>query len=204
MGVHTDLPFDRGSTFFGGVIPDGTAYLEGKNLEGKEYLTNEPDSNGGTSREVWLKIVRNVASIALPPKRCAKYLADGTVPLGTRCDGLIHAVGDTPAGIVDHLLPSSGIPIGDLGYLVIEGPTIGTSVHSTFSGVAVGDRLVPGTGTTTVSSDAGELQKQDLTGTTATLGNNIQNVVGFADAAVANTAVDTDIPMVVALRSRMG
>jgi hypothetical protein len=89
------------------------------------------------------------------------------------------------------------VPDGDLFYLVVEGPSVVTQLSASASTLAIGDRLVPGTGTSATNDDAGRVAKQDLTGATATLGNNIQNALGFAgeaNAAVVNAKVKIGPP----------
>jgi hypothetical protein len=187
-------PFERGSSFYASgakeaIFSDPIHYL------GKEYVF-EPNSeqssqanNGAldsSGRRVRVKVVQNKSGVNLKPARVAHYKASD--PYETQLDGYTFAVGDRPAGVIDEFLPAAGVADGDLFYLVIDGPTKVTQLSASASILAIGDRVVPGTGTSATNDDAGRVVKQDLTGATATLGNNLQNVVGFA--AVANNSVE--------------
>jgi len=209
-------PFARGETFANGNLEilnaaTGPYGLGGINLEGKEFVF-EPnaDGEGGASygllgpdpngRPIRVKVVRNVSGIALKPKRLVRYqLATAGINLETRVDGYTAAVGDVPAGIVDEFLPLAGVPDQDLFYLVIDGPTIGTSLTTGSVSINQGDRLVPGAGTNKTSADAGCLDSQILTGATATLANNIQNRVGRSDSITQVTTNTANVPVVVHL-----
>jgi hypothetical protein len=181
MARDEAAPFARGETYYNGEAID-SGNLGGINLEGKEYVIE-----GDDGRPVRLKVVRNSSSIALKPRRAVKFDTGSGVNVGTRVSGYTAAVGDVPAGVVDEKLPAAGVPANDLFYIVIEGPTEGVTVESGLTAISKGDRVVPGTGTSSTSDDAGKLQKQDVSGTAATLANNIQNVVGRAAAAQAST-----------------
>lgn len=196
-------PFARGETFANGGPIDSTN-LGGVNLEGKEYVfeVNAPDgpTSDSSGRLIRCRVVRNVSGVNLKPARIAVYKAAD--PYETQVDGYTYAVGDRPAGVVDEFLPPAGVPNNDLFYLVVEGPTQVTQTHTSNSSLAVGDRLVPtvGGGASKTDDLAGRVLKQDLTGTAATLGNNIQNVVGFSGEV--NNTVDAVVKAVVRLSSR--
>jgi hypothetical protein len=185
-------PFERGSSFYAGgakeaIFSDPLHYL------GKEYVfepnseqssqTGTPDSSG---RRVRVKVVQNKSGVALKPGRIAHYKA--VDPYETQLDGYTFAVGDRPAGVIDEFLPAAGVADGDLFYIVIDGPTKFTQLSASSSVLAIGDRVVPGTGTSATNDDAGRVVLQDLSGATTALGANLQNVVGFA--AVANNSVE--------------
>lgn len=198
-------PFARGETYYNGGTID-TNDLGGVNLEGKEFVfepvqpgipTTQTDPSG---RPVRVKIVRNKSGQALKPARLVKFKAAD--PAESQVDGYCYAVGDRPAGVVDEYLPSAGVPDNDLFYIVIDGPTKVTQTHTSNSNLSIGDRLVPTAGGASSATDdlAGRVLKQDLTGATATLGNNIQNCIGIAGEA--NNTVDAVIKAVVHLVGR--
>jgi hypothetical protein len=198
MGRLDSPPFERGATFYNGGTID-TNDLGGANLEGREYVF-EPTSGDPadpTGRAVRVRVVRNKSGIALKPKRVVKY--EAADPFETKVSGYVSALADSPAGVVDEFLPAAGVPNNDLFYIVVDGPSLVTQ-PGTASSVAIGDRIVPTTGTSATNDDAGRVAKQDLTGATATLGNNIQNVVGFA--AEANSTNNDDYKAIVRLASR--
>ena len=216
MARDESPPFARGETYANGNAEilnaaSGPWGLGGINLEGKEFVF-EPnaDGQGGTTysqlgsdpagRPIRVKVVRNVSGQNLKPKRLVKFQT-GTagVPLETRVDGYTSAVSDIPAGVTDEFLPTAGVPNNDLFYVVIDGPTIGTSLSASPGTLATGSRLVPGAGTSLTNDDAGRVALQDLTGSAATLGNNIQNRVGRVDSATSITATSANVPLVVHL-----
>ena len=197
-------PFARGETYYNGETIDANN-LGGVNLEGKEFLfeVNAPDDPSGTDpsgRLVRCRVVRNVSGQALKPARIAVFKAAD--PYEAQVDGYAFAVGDRPAGVIDEFLPAAGVPNNDLFYLVVEGPTKVTQPNTGNSNLAIGDRLVPTAGGAASKTDdlAGRVLKQDLTGATATLGNNLQNVIGYAGEA--NNAANAKIKAVVHLPSR--
>jgi hypothetical protein len=122
-------------------------------------------------------------------------------------DGYTYQLSDRPAGVIDEFLSPAGVAPWDLFYIVIDGPALVTNTHTPGSFVP-GKRLVPAaTGTTypvtngpatgRVDPAAGRVALQDLTGTATTLGNNIQNLVGFADAT--NNTADAQFGAVIAV-----
>lgn len=216
MARDEAAPFARGETFANGNLEilnaaTGPYGLGGINLEGKEFVF-EPnaDGQGGASygllgpdpngRPIRVKVVRNVSGIALKPKRLVRYqLATAGINLEARVDGYTAAVGDVPAGMVDEFLPTAGVPDQDLFYLVIDGPTIGTSLSASPGTLTHGSVLVPGAGTNKTNDDAGRVALQDLTGATAALGNNIQNRIGRADSVTSVTTTSANVPVVMHL-----
>ena len=218
MARDEAAPFARGETYANGNLEilnaaTGPYGLGGINLEGTEFLF-EPnaDGQGGTSygllgpdpngRPIRVKVVRNVSGQALKSKRLVRYqLGTAGVNLETRVDGYTFAVGDVPAGLVDEFLPAAGVPDQDLFYLVIDGPTIGTSMATGTPAIAHGDILVPGAGTSKTTNDGGRLDSQAISGTAATLANNIQNKVGRSDSIASVTTNTVNIPVVLHLGS---
>ena len=219
MARDESAPFARGETFANGNLEilnaaNGPYGLGGVNLEGKEFLF-EPnaDGQGGTSygllgpdpngRPIRVKVVRNVSGISLKPKRLVRYqIATAGINLETRVDGYTFAVADVPAGIVDEFLPAAGVPDQDLFYIVVSGPTIGTSMATGTPAINHGDILVPGSGTAKNNNDSGRLDSQSLAGATTTLGANLQNRVGRSDGISAVATATVNIPVVVSLGVR--
>jgi hypothetical protein len=196
-------PFARGETWYnlgssGSIDLADPLGLGGVNLEGREYLfevnsqdqgTGYPAGQDPSGRQIRVKVVRNRSGVNLKPGRIAHFLASSSYPYESAVDGYTFALGDRPAGIVDEFLPAGGVIPNDLFYIVLDGPTKVTQPASPTS-VAIGDHLVPSTTGSSATDDlAGRFAKQDLTGSAATLGNNIQNNFGFA-AAADNTGND--------------
>jgi hypothetical protein len=124
-----------------------------------------------------------VSGQALLPGPIAKYKVAAGVNAETSVDGYTASVSDIPAGVIDEFLPPAGVPNNDLFYLGIDGPTQVETAKTGAVSIAQGNRLVPGTGTSNTSDDAGRVAVQDLTGTGAAFANNIENRIGIADAA---------------------
>lgn len=203
--ARDDAPlFSRGETAYNGMTINASdpAGLVGVNWEGKEFVF-EPDgpyqpagSSDPNGRQIRVKVVRNRSAVNLKPGRLVHYDESGTYNLETGVDGYCYQLADRPAGIVDEYLPAAGVPPNDLFYIVIDGPSKVTNQHAAPITAAVGNRLVPAaTGTGRTDDLAGRVALQDLTGATATLGNNIQNVLGFA--AIANSTADAQFSAVI-------
>lgn len=205
MARDESAPFARGETWYnlgsaGSIDTADPLGLGGINMEGREFTfevnaqdqgTGYPAGQDPSGRPIRVKVVRNRSGVNLKPGRIAHFLASSSYPLETAVDGYTVALGDRPAGIVDEFLPAAGVIPNDLFYIVVDGPTAVVQGATTQTSVAIGDRLVPATFGSTAGDDlGGRFGKQDLTGSAATLGNNVQNNFGFA-AAADNVAGDT-------------
>jgi len=206
MARNEDPPFARGQTFYNGATII-TTDLGGQNLEGKEWEFEDIDlSQTGakparTNRTVRCRCVRNVSGISLLPKRIVTYQSagtDGRYDVG-RVDGYSTTVAARAAGVVDEWLSSTGVVNNDLFWIVVSGPT---KVLTDLAGgannvVSIGGLVTALTAATSQATTAGRVQPQDLTGATALLGNQIQNVIGKALSAVttANTNADLLVDM---------
>ncbi len=195
MAREETPPFARGESYYNGETIDSNN-LGGVNLEGKEFVfeVNAPDDYAAqdpSGRYVRVKVVRNRSGTNLKPGRIAHFKAAD--PYECSVDGYCAGVGDRPAGVIDEFLPAAGVPDLDLFYVVIEGPTKVKQPGSSSDVLAIGDRLVPATGTSATNDDAGRVAKQAQTtiadaATTVAAFNNIQNCIGFA--AEANNSVE--------------
>ena len=208
MARDESAPFARGETYYNGGTIDLTN-LGGINLEGKVFTfePNSQDNYSGTysnastdpsGRAVRCKVVRNTSGGNIKPGRVCRFSAASTNngPLGTSVDGYATTTTDLLAGVSDEFLPSAGVPTNDLFYVVIEGPTQVTQGATTAANLAIGSRLVPAAyGATAGDNLGGRAALQDLTGATAVLGAQIQNMFGFA--ASANTTAGSLVNAVV-------
>lgn len=188
-GVYENLPFARGATY---GTTDSTI---GVSLEGREYV--HQDRTYGSNRWVRVRVVRNSATIALAPKRlvtCKAVAGKDEMEVDGYCD-----VDAERAYVVDEFLPSSGAAVGDLFYVVVEGPTLATtSLDGGANNVlAVGGYLVGQTSAASTSTTAGRVMPAVFTGATLVLAGQIQNVVGRAMSAktTGNTAASVLINM---------
>lgn len=182
-------PFARGETYFGGTVKDAL-YPDPDNYCGREY-TFEPNSPNGynqndlSGRPIRVRVVKNTSGAALLPKLVVKHAL--AKPLLGLVDGVATgAVGELIAGIVDEFLPPAGVPNGDYFYVVVEGPSVATTVAASLTNLAVGDRIEVGTGGKVNKFAASPTATDELAR------------IGRAEAAV--TAVNTAVPVVVNVR----
>lgn len=142
--------------------------------------------------DIVAKLVRNVAAVALPPKHLVSWASGYR---GKRVDGRTCTTAQEVAGVVDELWPTSGVPIGEMFWLQVQGPCLVKSPYVAASATmdwSIGDWLVAVTAATSGATTSGRISIQDLTGATALLGAQIQNRIGQALSACtsANTNVD--------------
>lgn len=199
MAKQENPPFPRGETFYNGGTIDSNN-LGGANLEGLIWTFEDQDLsvNGAktnrTNKPVKCMCVRNVGAAALLPKRLATMQVTDAGTYTGRIDGYARTTAVGPAFPIDEWLPSTGVPVNDLCWIVIEGPAvvltdIASGAGSVFN---IGDWVVALTGATSGATTAGRVAPQDLTGATALLGAQIQHRIGRALSAktTANTAAD--------------
>src|SRR5262249_36440005 len=130
MARNENPPFDRGSTFANGGTIDANN-LGGQQHVGKEWLFEDIDIVNkvvGSHTYARCRVVRNVSTVALLPKRLVKFKRGGTPAGGTgvldpdvygsEIDGFTTSADGVPAydrGYpVDEFLPSAGVPVNDL------------------------------------------------------------------------------------------
>lgn len=141
-------------------------------------------------------LVRNVSAGNLLPKRGVTW---ATGYRGKRVDGYSKVDGGEVAGYVDEYLPATGVPSGDLFWLVVQGPCL-TKMPYTETGedVAVGDYLMALTAATSGAASAGRVQRvpssftADQT-TDGTMFNYQSNKIGRALSAKTTGNTDADI-----------
>lgn len=204
MAIKGDPPFPRGSTWYDGATIDTTNY-GGLEHEGHDWWFEDvnpnifPASTAGarqarTNRMVRCLCVRNVSGIALLPKRLVRFQRTAGSPMVGRVDGYAYTTADEGYP-VDEYLPSTGVPNGDLFWIVIEGPAL---VLTDLAGAAnnvvnVGDILTALTAATSQATTAGRVKPQDLSGATTTFGNEVQNRIGRALSAKTTTQTNNDL-----------
>lgn len=123
--VSGSTPFSLGKTYYDGRTVDTSNY-GGVNLEGQVCtFTNINVLSGATTVRTPLedgpiqaRLVRNVSGINLLPGRLVIYAAGYN---DRRVDGYSYQDFQRVAGVVDPFLPSTGVPNGDVFWLVIEG-----------------------------------------------------------------------------------
>jgi hypothetical protein len=195
MARNEAPPFGRGETFYNGSTID-SGDLQGVNLEGKEWVFEDINPTTGVQRSakyVRCRVVRNTAAIALLPKRVVSFEADG-LEYGCRVDG--YSTTTAAEGFpLDEFLPTAGLAINDLGWIVIEGPaTVLTDIAAAAGNVvSVGGWVVALTGATSGATTSGHVAAQVLTGATALLAAQVQNRIGRALSAKTTANTNADI-----------
>lgn len=184
------IPFARGK-----VVDDGStydkAYWEGMECV-FEYTSPTSPALQRDGRFVRCRLVRNVSGITLTGKRLVKYAATAGV-YGTRVDGYCNVTAERVAGVTDEFLPSSGVPDGDLFWIVVEGPTVCKMPQTAVADIAVGNRLVALTAAASTGATAGNIGVQSLAGATQPLGDQVQNAFAYALSAVNSTSTGSDV-----------
>lgn len=203
MAKRENPPFPRGSTFYDGATID-TNNLGGLQWEGTIWEFEDLNLTGTTTgakgartnRPVKCMVVRNVGAAALLPKRLVTFQTAGTDGrfIAGRVDG--YATTTAAEGYpVDEYLPSAGVPVNDLFYVVIDGPaTVLTDIASGANNVInVGTVLVALTAATSGATTAGRVAPQDLTGATSPLALQVQNRLGRAMSARTTANTNSDV-----------
>ena len=191
--------FPRGKTFYDGTTIDVSssyANVGGIGLEGQVHYfpCTAAETTGRPRRDQTLVkalCVRNVSGVALLPSRRVVFKAGSE---GKRVDGYARTTYDNVrlTGVVDDHLPSTGVPDGDLFWLIRGGKCLVKTTHAADGGnvLVVGDRVVGATAAnSTATTASGCVELQVLTGATAILASQIQNAIGIALTArtTANT-----------------
>jgi hypothetical protein len=189
----------RGQTFYKGVTPPSIFTVESTKYEGtlQPFKDIDPTTVAvgaktyRSNRDVICRLVRNVSTIALREKRLVTF-ASGY--WNKRVDGyatLNNAA--NVAGVVDEFL-SAGIPANDMGWVVVNGPTLvktplGADATNVFS---EGTLLLALTAATSQATTAGRVQPFYDTSVVTDATNQLKGVIGVALSAktTANTNVD--------------
>lgn len=194
--------FARGTTFGTTSLTDGSA-----DLEGLEALFDDVNPTTGVRRsnaKVRCRIVRNVSTVALLPKYLVTLQASAGVSRG-RVDGYCITTGAARAYPVDEYLPSSGVPVNDLFWIVVEGPAlcVTSRVGADSNSFAVHARMIAQTAAaSTVATTAGHIGAMiaaDLSAATSgvvdftSLFDVSRNVVGKALTAKTTANTDADV-----------
>lgn len=193
-------PFPRGQTFCNGGTIDSSdlTSLPGANLEGKEWVFEDVDPSNGalrTNHQVRCRIVRNMASFNLLPSRALAVYTTAAGQQLSRTGGYTTTTAADFQGVVDEYLPAAGVPQYDLFWAVIDGPSVVYTDIAAAAGnvIGLGVRVVALTAVTSGATTAGRVAVQDLTGATALLGNQVQNIIGRALTAATTANTNTGI-----------
>lgn len=202
--------FGLGQTYFnGGTVATSGDYGTTQSLEGTERtfenrtLTDPITVRHAGNLETLL--VRNVSGITLLPGRGVRWK---TGQEGKRVDGYVYVPSEEVAGIVDDRLPSTGVPDGDLFWLLRKGKCIVYTNNTTTSGglaanISTRGPLVAATAATSQApTQAGKfrlsatsLASSDNIG--SVIEDNIRNCIGRA--LTARTTGETSAAILVDL-----
>lgn len=139
MSRRNNLPFDVGTTYFGGDSNLISASV-GVGLEGKTYDVNDTTSGLGSGAYKRLRVVRNMGTTRLNASLGVRFGATANW-LGRKVRGYTTATTDFGMGVDDALTTS--VAQYDLFYVVEQGPFKGQFSKPTTSTVAIasGDTL---------------------------------------------------------------
>lgn len=190
MDRSVSPPWNLGETFYGiGGSPQSADFHW---LPGKEYKFEDPN---GTGKLVTVRVVRNKATIALEPKRLVTFKTDtaGDQGFETEVDGY-NNLAEERAVATDQKLPSAGVAINDLFFVVVDGPALITNdlTAGALIDYGVGAWLAGATAAASTSTSAGRIKEADFTGATAVLADAILNRVGRALSASTTNETGSD------------
>lgn len=113
--------FERGNTFHEGATD--SADYGGVQLEGQVTYFDDIDPSTPkvkrSGKKVKAVVVRNVGAAALLPGDMVTW---ATGYRNRRVDGKSRTTAVEVAGMVDDHLPAAGVAVGDLFYLIVDGP----------------------------------------------------------------------------------
>lgn len=160
-----DPQFGRGQTLGGGVA-SGMDSTFGSNVAGfeKAFLDANPQTGvaGVPNRYVRCIALRNETGSALTKGQLVKYRTVSALSLA--------ATTDYQVAVVDEYLPSAGVPVNDVFWAVIQGPTsvvtAATPAVGTKLGVGTSGAAVAGLGLgETIATASGGLVRAIVGGT---------------------------------------
>lgn len=169
------------------------------NLLGRVFVMNDvPISTSNTAsaprtnHRVKVRVVRNSSGFALLPGRAVAYKAGTNMQ---QVAGYTRTTAAEIAGIVDERLPAAGVADGDDFLIVVEGPSLvyNDIASGATTPITEGDLIVALTAVTSGATTAGRCYTVDMTGATAVLGAQINNIVGRALSAVTTANTNTQV-----------
>ena len=184
MSLLIDPPFALGQTLGVSSLTDGTGWVG--------VVKQFPDVNPitGAIRSNRIKTcvaVRNVATIALAPKRTVAFAtAAGLGGLSTVI-GYSAVLNAEHVGVVDEYLPTAGVAINDVFWVTVDGPT---EVAGLVSGTAIaaGDRIAAVSAAASTGLTAGRVGPSLLSAASTAAGDAGLGVIGYAMSASSTSA----------------
>lgn len=196
--------FERGKTYNGPNKTLSSSYGQSVGIEGSIRQFNDvtkPTSSGAvvqrSDRVQTAMVVRNVSGISLVPKRLVKWKSGYR---GRRVDGYCNVDNEEVAGVVDEMLPSSGVRNYDLFWLQVGGPAMCTTAKDAdaHNVISEGSALLAQTAAaSTAATTSGRVQPL-VASTHAT--QAVAQMLGiFGRAMSAKTTANTDADILVDL-----
>lgn len=184
MSLLIDPPFALGQTLGVSSLTDGTGWVG--------VVKQFPDVNPitGAIRSNRIKTcvaVRNVATIALAPKRTVVFAtAAGLGGLSTVI-GYSSVLNAEHVGVVDEYLPTAGVAINDVFWVVVDGPT---EVAGLVSGteLVAGNRICAVSAAASTGLTAGRVGPSLLSAASTAAGDAGLGVIGYAMSASSTSA----------------
>ena len=185
MSLLIDPPWPLGQTLGVSSLTDGTGWVG--------VVKQFPDVNPitGAIRSNRIKTcvaVRNVATIALAPKRVVVFAtAAGLGGLSTVI-GYASVLNAEHVGVVDEFLPTAGVAINDVFWVVVDGPTeVAGLVYGT-PAIAAGDRIAAVSAAASTGLTAGRVGPSLLSAASTAAGDAGLGVIGYAMSASSTSA----------------
>lgn len=189
MSARKEPPFPRGATLGVTTTSDGTG-IEGTIWEFEDYDYSVSPAVLRSNLPVKCMAVRNVSTVVIQGKRAVTLQASTTNRI-KRIDGYA-SVTAVRSFLTDEFLPLTGIPINDIGYVVLEGTAKATMPSSQIADISDGDVLVAATVAASTGNSAGHVTPMTATAATAAGSiNPILNRIGFALSAVSSSLTYT-------------
>jgi hypothetical protein len=184
MSLLIDPPFALGQTLGVSSVTDGTGWVGAV----KQFPDVNPITGVIRSNRIKTCVaVRNVATIALAPKRVVVFAtAAGLGGLST-VTGYASVLNAEHVGVVDEFLPTAGVAINDVFWVVVDGPT---EVAGIVSGteLAAGNRIAAVSAAASTGLTAGRVGPSLLSAASTAAGDAGRGVIGYAMSASSTSA----------------
>ncbi len=197
----------RGKTFYGDQTINTADYGTSVGLEGITTIfeNRAPATTAGMqtkrdNQDTHAVLVRNVSGVTLTPGRIVTFQSGYR---NRRVDGYTRLDWARGDGVVDdHISATTGVPNGDLFWLIVEGPCLMRTdlAGGALNVIADGDRLAALTAATSQATTAGRVQTFAATSNLTNAVSAALNVVGVAMSAM--TTAQTNSAVLVDCRFR--
>lgn len=187
MGYDRNLPFQKGTTLYAGVVPASPDY----SIVGREFEMDDPV----TGRTMTLRAVRNETGQAILGRQPVQLNAAGTSITGyaNRPDQSWVVTDDSSR------FPATGVKDDDVCYVHVRGPAIAKTASSALLAIVVGDKIIGATGAnSTAPNGVNKIGALASATDAATINDGVQG-----RALTAATANQTETAILLAMDSRL-